>query len=273
MDLPLIIILVQSTRPGQAPLIHGLQGQLQLVGLLVKVAVHGEDHRQIFAVAEADLIAGGQIDKALQASCHHPAPNSLQKGLEPLQLILLLRGHGEHIAHRWVDRVQAQHLGLALDQSGISYLQQLALVVQQPVTAAALHPGYAGALRHLKNQGVRQFSADGHVIHIGQLGQDPVGDLILVQREQVVPFFHAGGRQHLLLGIAGIARYHHGVHPEKDDAAYQNGGKDEQNGQQLIEDAKAPPIPPPSFSVPSCRHCAVLLFFFLHPRTEWLILC
>ena len=122
----------------------------------------------------------------------------------------------------------------------------------------------------MDHQGVRVPPDEVHRVDVGQLGVDAAADLVLVQGEEVVPLLHAGDGDDLLRRVGGVPHHLHGVHPEKDYAAQHNGGEDQHCGQQLIEGAEAPPVPP-SPSVPSRRHdapvsCSSRFLSVSHPK-------
>ena len=253
---------IQRTGAGHAPLVHGLQRPLQGVGTVGKIVVHGHDHRQIRSVTEADLVVGTQVDERGDAARHAPGLDGGEQALEAGQLVLLGLIHRQGRAHRGRQWRQAQHLRLPLGQGSVAPLQQLAPRVQQPILAAGAERRHRVALGHLDEQGIGQLAMDGHLVHIGQLRIDLPGNLVFVQGEQVIPLFHPGGLDHLRLGIPAVAGDHYRIDPEKHHAAHQKSGEDEQGGQQLIEEAEASPVPPPSMPVPSRRHAPGLLFCF-----------
>ena len=122
--------------------------------------------------------------------------------------------------------------------------------------AVLLNARRVAALHDVDTQGPRQLAAQPHRLYIGQSLGDPGRRIVLIQQKEIIPLRDAAGGQNRLTGVAVIAADRDGIHLEKQHQRSHDGGTDQHEAQQPIEEGNPSPPAPSVSSAASGHKCS-----------------
>ena len=205
---------------------------LQHTEFVLDIFIRAEAHRESSVIGEAGVGRIRQVDD--RDLGRHVAREQLAEDRRQIRDLRRIGLTGvEHLADLRLDRRNAVDPGKAGQLALRDGFEQLAVLVQNPVTAIRLNIGHGAALLDRDGDAVGQRARDLRFVHIRELAEDAAGSRETVDEKQIVARADAGGLDDLLGRVDGVAHDLDLCNTEKYAHAQDERRADQQKDQRL----------------------------------------